>query len=89
VEEALNHLRQTMQGEDADAIESAMEALNKASHKLAEVMYAEAAKAQQAGVGGAASGPEYVNPGQENGSGPVDADFTVVDDDEGKGPSQN
>lgn len=88
VEEALNQLRQAMQGDDANAIESAMEALNNASHKLAEVMYAEAAKAQQAGPGGA-PGPEYVNPGQEAGNGPVDADFTVVDDDEGKGGSRN
>lgn len=91
VEEALASLRQVMSGEDVQAIESAMENLGKASHKLAEVMYAEAAKAQQGGQGqpSSSAGPEYVNPQPEAGNGPVDADFTVVDDEDTGGPSSN
>ena len=91
VEDALAKLRQVMSGEDVQAIESAMENLGKASHKLAEVMYAEAAKAQQGGQGqpSSSAGPEYVNPQPEAGNGPVDADFTVVDDEDTGGPSSN
>lgn len=91
VEDALAKLREVMAGEDAEAIKSAMEALGQASHKLAEIIYAEAAKAQQAAPGDEASqaGPEYVDPKTEPDSGPVDADFTVVDEDESNGPANN
>ena len=80
-----------MDGEDVEAIKSAMEALSKASHKLAEIMYAEAAKAHGGAPGAeaAGAGPEYVHPKAEAESGPVDADFTVVDEDESGGPSRN
>ncbi|MFA7692286.1 MAG: molecular chaperone DnaK [Candidatus Hydrogenedentales bacterium] len=84
VEAALENLRQVMGGDDADAIEAALEELGKSSHKLAEVMYAEAAKAQQAAGGAqpAEEGPEYVDPKQQEDDGStVDADFKVVDDD--------
>ena len=89
VESALEKLRGVLNSDDPQAIESAMEELGKASHKLAEVMYAEAAKAQQTGGEHGPSGPEYVDPAAKAGSGPVDADFTVVDDDESAGPSSN
>lgn len=81
VEEALAKLREVMNSEDAQIIETAIENLTKASHKLAEAMYADAAKAQQQ-PGADAAGPEYVNPEEAKGDGTVDADFTVVDDDE-------
>ena len=77
-EDALAKLRAVMNSDDAQAIESAIENLTKASHKLAEAMYADAAKAQQAG----GPGPEYVDPGAAKKDGTVDADFTVVDDDD-------
>ena len=89
VESALEKLRGVLNSDDPQALESAMEELGKASHKLAEVMYAEAAKAQQTGGEHGPSGPEYVDPAAKAGSGPVDADFTVVDDDESAGPSSN
>lgn len=82
VEEALAKLRETLSSEDAQTIETAMENLTKASHKLAEVMYADAAKAQQAGDSGAAAGPDFVEPKDTGGTEGMDADFTVVDDDE-------
>ncbi|MEW6087084.1 MAG: molecular chaperone DnaK [bacterium] len=48
----LEELKKVSQGEDAKEIKSASEALMKASHKLAEVVYAEAAKKQGAGGSG-------------------------------------
>jgi len=91
VEDALAKLRDVMAGEDVDAIKAAMEALSKASHKLAEIMYAEAAKAHGGAPGPESAGPgaEYVHPKSEADTGPVDADFTVVDEEESGGPSRN
>ncbi len=85
VEEGLAKLREVMKGDDAQAIESAVENLTSVSHKLAEAMYADAAKGQQqAGAqhGDAGGGPEYVDPGAKKDDGAMDADFTVVDDDD-------
>ncbi len=85
VEEGLAKLREVMKGDDAQAIESAVENLTSVSHKLAEAMYADAAKGQQqAGAqhGDAGGGPEYVDPGAKKDDGTMDADFTVVDDDD-------
>jgi hypothetical protein len=53
---------------------------------MAEAMYASAAAGAGGEGGGAAGGPEYVHPeedGQAKGD-TVDADFTVVDDDDKK-----
>ena len=92
IEAAVADLRRALEGSNVSEIEAKMEALNQASHKLAEAMYAKAGAAGGAapgaedfagGNGGA--GPEYVNPGGNAGgakdSGTVDADFKVVDDD--------
>lgn len=87
----LEELKKISQGEDAQAIRSASEALMKASHKLAEVVYAEATKKQQAG----GAGPSAQDAGQEGqaagaGSGEpkkeeaVEADYEVVDEDKKK-----
>ncbi len=73
-------LREAMNGDDAAAIEGAMQNLNKAAHKLAEAMYAKASA--QAGAG-AADGAGNGAPGDGDGGGQgqtVDADFEVVDD---------
>jgi len=52
VESAIAQLRETLKGDDAQAIRRAMEALEKASHKVAETMY------QESGApGGAQAGP--------------------------------
>ena len=76
IESAIARLRETVKGEDAEAIESAINSLNQAAHKMAEMMYADAAKAQQQGQAGPAPGGE-----PQGGDGTVDADFTVMDDD--------
>lgn len=87
IKTAIEELRKALEGSHIQAIEAAADRLTKASHKLAEALYAEAAKAQQAGAADAhahAGGPEYVDPSGNPGSGSdtVDADFTVVDDED-------
>jgi molecular chaperone DnaK len=73
IEAALGEAREALKGEDFDRIKRAEDALQKASHKLAEVMYREAqAKSQPSpGAGGAAE------PGPAGGekSDVVDAEF--------------
>ncbi|MBI2433619.1 MAG: molecular chaperone DnaK [Candidatus Hydrogenedentes bacterium] len=81
VETAIAGLRKALEGSDTAAIESAAQRLTEASHKLAEVMYA-AAQAQQAGAAGAETAGSAPDGAGEGGT--VDADFTVVDEDEKK-----
>ena len=89
IEAAVADLRKALEGSDLAAIEAATETVNTASHKLAEAMYAAAAEAQAAaGQGQDQPGPE---PGPEPGpqadtaqGDAMDADFTVVEDEEKK-----
>ena len=79
VEDAVAALKQALEGTDDEAVAQAMTALQQASHKLAEEMYKDA-QAQQAQGEPAPEGAA----GQPQGggdTGPVDADFKVVDDD--------
>ena len=81
VEDAVTAVKKALEGEDDEQIKTTMEALQQASHKLAEEMYKDA-QAQQAQAEGAPT-PEG-DPGQPQGdadSGAVDADFEVVDED--------
>jgi molecular chaperone DnaK len=91
IEDALAGCRKAMEGEDADAIEKAMQELMAASHKLAEQMYAQAraqeGQAQAQGEGssgdGASSGGEKGE--KKGGEGPViDAEYEDVDKEKGK-----
>jgi molecular chaperone DnaK len=83
IEDAIKKLNETLKQGDAQAIKRDMDALQTASYKLAEKMYAGAqGGGAQAGpgpgMGGAAGGPgETEQPGEEV----VDADYEVVDDD--------
>ena len=85
VESAMDELRTALNGVDTPAIESAAQRLQQASHKLSEAMYAKAAAQQQAASAGAHAGPQPTGDGQTH-NGPsddtVDAEFTVVDEDE-------
>ncbi len=85
VERALDNLREALKGDNAAAIESAMNAVTQASHKLAEAMYASASAQYQQ----AQPGPESGNGHGGNGHGgnghakedeTVDADFEVVNE---------
>lgn len=89
VEAVTEELKKTLEGQDVAAIEAGTEKLNQASHKLAEAMYA-AAQAQpqqeqgqgdaqeQGGEGGAGAEQAAGDAGDDT----VEADFTVVDDDQ-------
>ena len=82
VESKLNELKETLKGDDTDAIKSATEELTQMFYQMSEKLY------QQANPqGGAQAGPDM---GGQNGgaqTGPngqqyYDADYKVVDDDE-------
>lgn len=80
IETALEELKKVMEGEDAEAINKAVEALAQASHKLAEAMYADAQ--QEAGAEGAEAGAEEA--AAEGDDDVVDAEFEEVDEDKKK-----
>ncbi len=80
VQTAMERLREALKGSDTNAIENATRELTQASHSLAEAMYKASAAKAQASAGATTSDAEN-NPGS---SSTVDADFTVVDDDESK-----
>lgn len=76
IEEALEAAKKALEGEDLAAIDATVETLQTASHKLAEIVYADA-QAQQPEEEGPAPGAQ-APPSQDEGA--VDADFEVVDD---------
>jgi len=65
-------VKKAMEGDDAGAIRSAQDELARASHKLAEAMYAKTAGQQQAGPGPEA-GPKAA--GGKKDDNVVDAEF--------------
>ncbi len=90
IESAMEQLREALKGDDLDAIESASETLQQASHKLAEAMYSQQA-AGAAGNGGpnpgdAATGGDAGEASSARGEDgdTVEADYTVVDEDQDK-----
>ncbi|HDQ99085.1 MAG TPA: molecular chaperone DnaK [candidate division WOR-3 bacterium] len=80
LEAALTDLRSVMKGDDKAAIEKAIEELQKTSYKLAEEMYK---SQQQSEAGGEAAGEPGKSKAEEEAGG-VDADYTVIDDEEKK-----
>ena len=82
VESALNHLKETLKGNDSAAIKSATEALTKEFYAVSEKLYGQAGQAA-GGAGPDMGGANFG--GQQSGgnAGPdvVDADYEVVDDD--------
>jgi len=81
VEREIDNVKKAMEGEDAAAIKSATEALTQASHKLAELMYAQA-KGQGANPGDAggagAAGAGAAGGKRKDDDDVVDADFEEV-----------
>jgi molecular chaperone DnaK len=81
IEAALKKAKETLEGQDAEAMRAAAEQLSQSSHKLAEAMYAKASRQQSAQPQG-----EPEQDGQAAASGGkkkddvVDADFTEVKD---------
>ena len=66
VEQALSDVKEALKGEDLEKIKTAKDALMKASHKLAEEIYKEASKKNEAGTAQAAAGAS-AEPGNGNG----------------------
>ena len=67
-EDAMQKLRETLKGDNIDQIREDMEALTQASHKLAEVMYAQATDAETA-----------ASTAEGNTTSEGDADETIID----------
>ena len=76
VQSAIEKLRETLNGNDIEAIKAATDALTQASHKLAEVMYAQAA-AESEGTAEAEDATTGTEPSDET---VVDAEAEVVDE---------
>jgi molecular chaperone DnaK len=83
IEAALNNLKEAIKQNDLARMESAMQQVTQASHKLAEALYQQAAASQQAAAGANGTAQEHAH-AHAGGGDTVDADFTVVDEDEKK-----
>jgi molecular chaperone DnaK len=76
VEAALKELREALNGQDADRIKRAADAVQQASYKLSEEMYKATAGAPAGAASGAASGPEGSSGGQsKSGDDVIDAEY--------------
>ncbi|MFU8819784.1 MAG: molecular chaperone DnaK [Desulfurivibrio sp.] len=80
VEGEIASLRKLMEGDDAEAIKKGTESLTQASHKLAEMMYAQAGQAGGPGGPGEGGGPEAGGEagGKKDDDDVVDADYEEV-----------
>lgn len=83
VNAAIEKLKETLKGSDADKIKADADALTKPLHELTEKLYQQAQQAQQAaqaaqGAQGAQQGPQQAAAHKGD---TVDADYKVVDDD--------
>jgi molecular chaperone DnaK len=88
---ALNNLKEKAKTDDTEGIKSAIDALMKASHIMAEALYKGSGGPGAAGAaGGAGAGPQQKGPSEEaaegeepqkrnRGDGAVDADYEIVD----------
>jgi molecular chaperone DnaK len=80
VEDGIAKLKKSMEGDDTDVIKADIEALTQAAHKLAEIMYSQAADAQAAGGAdaGQAGGGDSADDSKKDDDDVVDADFEEV-----------
>lgn len=82
IEAASVELKTALENDDTNAIETASNTLTEASHKLAEAMYAAAAAEEEVNAQNQADGTEPAKPDAQEDDNTVDADFTVVDEEE-------
>jgi molecular chaperone DnaK len=78
IENSVAALRKAMEGEDTAEIKRLSEELTQASHKLAEVLYAQTAQAQAEAEAGSESGPGASAESAKQDEEVVDADFEEV-----------
>ncbi len=81
VEKEIENVKKTIEGDDTAAINAAIEELTKVSHKLAEMMYA---NASQEGAPGAGAGAAGAADTEQQDDDVVDADFEEVKEDDKK-----
>jgi molecular chaperone DnaK len=79
IESRIEELRKAVEGSDLSEIKSKTEALQEASHKLAEAVYAQASAQAQASAASAEGGQAGSDEDVE------EADYEVIDEDEKKG----
>lgn len=87
IEEAIKSLREDVKSDDRERIKKGMEKLTQVSYKIAEAMYAEAAKRQQAQQKNQSATQSTEEKKQEKKGEKddvIDADYKVVDEDEEK-----
>ncbi len=81
IEAALKQAKETLEGQDAEAMRKAADALSQSSHKLAEAMYAKASQQQAPPQAGEATDDKTAaDGGGKKKDDVVDADFTEVKD---------
>ena len=78
VEKEMAKVKEAVKGDDIEAIKTAVEALTAASHKLAEMMYAQASKETPPGGDAGAAGGGAGKPGKKDDDDIVDADYEEV-----------
>ena len=78
VEKEMAKVKEAVKGDDIEAIKSAVEALTAASHKLAEMMYAQASKETPPGGDPGAAGGGAGKSGKKDDDDIVDADYEEV-----------
>ncbi len=83
IETALNKLKETVKGDDINAIKADTEALQQAFYAVSEQMYKNA-NPEGAAQAGADAGTAAGDANAQNGGQYYDADYKVVDDDENK-----
>ncbi|MCH8841221.1 MAG: molecular chaperone DnaK [Planctomycetes bacterium] len=74
IETAITKVRETAQGEDADAIKSAISELEAASHAMSETLYKSAAEGEAASP---AESPDETSEGESSDDDAIDAEFEV------------
>ena len=77
IQAGIDKLKETLKGEDTDAIKAATEELTQLFYKMSEKLYQQQAPQGDAGQAGAQGGPTGNQGGQY-----YDADYKVVDDDD-------
>ncbi len=78
VEREMAKVKEAVKGDDIEAIKTAVEALTAASHKLAEMMYAQASKETPPGGDAGAAGGAAGKSGKKDDDDIVDADYEEV-----------
>ncbi|MCK4401017.1 molecular chaperone DnaK, partial [bacterium] len=83
IQTALDEAKKALEANDMEQMKKTSESLQQAAHKLAEVMYQQAAKQQQAGAEGQAqAGPKQEKKKAEKEEDVIDADYKVENDGE-------